>query len=79
MLGNAVLEVVQRYCYLGMEISKEGIGGDLQRKANEGKARKMMGMIINGGSREINKYEYGRCLWKGMGVPKFMYGTELIN
>ena len=79
VLGNAVLEVVQRYCYLGMEISKEGIGGDLQRKANEGKARKMMGMIINGGSREINKYEYGRCLWKGMGVPKFMYGTELTN
>ena len=36
-----------------MEISKEGIGGSGQRKINEGKARKMLGMIMSAGSREI--------------------------
>ena len=39
----------------------------------------MMGMIISAGSREINKYEHGRCLWKGMAVPHCLYGTEITN
>ena len=79
VLGNNVLEVVENYTYLGMEISKEGIGGSTQRKINESKARKIMGMIICAGSREINKYEHGRCLWKGMAVPHCLYGTEITN
>lgn len=73
------MEVVEKYTYLGIEVSKEGIGGNMQRKTNETKARKMVGMIMNGGSREINKYEYGRCLWKGMAVPHCMYGAEMTN
>ena len=32
VLGDNVLEVVNRYSYLGIEISKEGIGGSAQRK-----------------------------------------------
>ena len=32
VLGNNVLGVVENYNYLGIEISKEGIGGNTQRK-----------------------------------------------
>ena len=77
VLGDTVLEVVDKFMYLGMEVSKEGIGGERQRRLNEGKARRMSGMIINGGSRVVNKYDIGRSLWKGVGVPYCLYGTEI--
>lgn len=77
ILGNSILEVVDRYTYLGLEVSKEGIGGEKQMKINEGKARRMTGMIINAGVRSINKYEVGRSLWKGMAVPYCLYGSEI--
>ena len=77
VLGNAILEVVEKYSYLGIEVNKEGIGGEKQRKINEGKARRMTGMIINGGKRSINKFELGRSLWKGMAVPYYLYGSEI--
>ena len=38
VLGNSILEVVDRYTYLGLEVSKEGIGGERQMRINEGKA-----------------------------------------
>ena len=79
ILGNNVLEVVEKFNYLGMEINKDGIGGNGQRKTNEAKARKMAGMIMSGGSREVNKYEHGRCLWKGMAVPHCLYGSEITK
>ena len=36
-------------------------------------------MILNGGSRVINRYEVGRSLWKGMAVPHCLYGAEMIR
>ena len=78
-VGDYVLEVVEKYTYLGMQVSGEGIGGERQRAINEGKARRAAGMIQNGGSRIINKYEVGRSLWKGMGVPHCLYGAELTR
>ena len=41
VIGNNVLEVVDRYTYLGLEVSKEGVGGERQLKINEGKVRRM--------------------------------------
>ena len=46
-------------------------------RINEGKARKMTGMILNAGNRSVNKYEVGRSLWKGMAVPYCLYGSEI--
>lgn len=77
-LGNNILVVVEKYNYLGIEICKEGIRGSGQRKINESKARKMLGMIC-AGSREINKYEHGRCLWNGMAVPHCLRGSKITN
>ena len=57
----------------------KGIGGERQRKISECKARRGAGMILNGGSRVINKYEVGRSLWKGMAVPHCLYGAEIIR
>ena len=79
VLGDNVLEMVERYTYLGMVVSGEGIGGERQRKISEGKARRAAGMILNGGSRVINKYEVGRSLWKGMAVPHCLYGAEVTT
>ena len=79
ILGNNILEVVEKYTYLGMEVSKEGIGQERQRKINEGKASRMSGMIINGGNMAMNKYSIGRSLWKGMAVPYCLYGSEITN
>ena len=52
ILGNSILEVMDRCTYLGLEVSKEGIRGEKQMKITEGKARKMTGMIMNAGSRQ---------------------------
>ena len=79
VLGNIILEVVEKYTYLGIEVGKEGIGEEKQRKINEGKARRMAGMIINGGSRLVNKYEVGRSLWKGIALPYCLYGVEITT
>ena len=79
ILGNNILEVVDSYTYLGLEVNKEGIGGEKQRRINEGKARRMTGMIINGGMRSINKYNLGRSLWKGMAVSNCLYGSEITH
>lgn len=49
--GNTILEVVDKYVYLDMEISKEGVSGEKWRKANEKKTRKVSGMIQNGEAR----------------------------
>ena len=57
VLGDYVLEVVEKYTYLGMQVSGEGIGGDRQRAINEGKARRAAGMRKNEECRLINKYE----------------------
>ena len=46
-------------------------------KINEGKARKMTGMIMNAGSRTDNKYEVGRSLGKEMAVPYSLYRCEI--
>ena len=35
--------------------------------------------MINGGMRSINKYNLGRCLWKGMAVPYCLYGSEITH
>ena len=77
VLGNSILEVVNEYVYLGMEVNKEGIGGEKQRKTIEGKTRRMSGMIINGGKRVVNKCEVSRSLWKGVAVPHCLYGSEV--
>ena len=79
VLGNNILEVVEKYTYLGIEVGQEGIGEEKQRKINEGKARRMAGMIINGGSRLVNKYEVGRSLWKGIALPYCLYGVEITT
>ena len=41
------------------------------------KARRMTGMIINGGMRTLNTYEVGRKLWNGMTVPQCLNGSEI--
>ncbi len=70
---NYVLKVVEQYEILGLEVSKEGLGGDRQRKITEGKVRKMSGMVINGGAGVVNKFEVGRSLWKGVAVLYCLY------
>lgn len=37
----------------------------------------MSGMVMNGSSRVVNKYEVGRSLWKGGGVPSCRYESEV--
>ena len=61
--------MVDNYICLGLEVNNDGIGGEKQRRINSGKARRMIGMIMNGGIGSINKYEVGRSLWKDMAVP----------
>ena len=39
----------------------------------------MSGIVINGGSRVVNKYEVGRSLWKGVAVPYCLYGSEVTH
>lgn len=53
------------YTYLGLEISKEGIGVDKQRKVNEREARRMSCVVINAGGSSIKKYKVGRNHWNG--------------
>ena len=50
------MEVVDRYTYLGLEVSKER-GGERQLKINYGKVRKITDMIVNAGSRTVSTYE----------------------
>ena len=75
ILRNSVLEVVDRYTYLGQEVSREGIVSEKQMKMNEGKAK--TGMIMNVKSRTVNKYEVSRSLWKGMAVSYCLYESEI--
>ena len=46
VLGNNILEVTNSYTYLGLKVNKDGIGGEKQRRINEGKARRMTGMLV---------------------------------
>lgn len=62
VLGSTVMEVFDKYVYLRLEIGKEGVGGEKQKKPNEGKARKMVGMILNEGSMVINEFEVSKSL-----------------
>ena len=39
----------------------------------------MAGMIMKAGSRAINKYEVGRSMWKGIGVPYCLYVSEITE
>lgn len=77
VLGNDIIEVIESYSYQGR--GEQSGQRRIYAKTNEAKARKMMGMVINGKSREINKYEYGRCLWKGMAVPHCFYRSEITH
>ena len=77
--GNNILEVVDNYTCLGLEVNNDGIGEEKQRRINDGKVRRMTGMIMNGGIRSINKYEVGRSLWKGVTVPHCLYGSEITT
>ena len=63
VLGKKILEVVDSYTYLVLEVDKEGKGGENQKRINEGKAKRMIGMIINRGIKTINNFEVGRSLW----------------
>ena len=65
--------------YLVFASNKGGIGGNTQRIPNETKRRKMMGMIMSAGSREINKYHHGTILWKSMVAPHCLYDSEIIQ
>ena len=79
ILGNHILEVVNTFTYLGLEISQDLGGGEKQRKTSEEKARKMTGIMINSGLRSVNRYEVGRSLWKAMAVPYCLYGSEITH
>lgn len=54
----------------------EGIVGK-KRRLNEGKPRKMTGMIVNGGNRQINENEVEISPLEGVAVPYCQYGTEI--
>lgn len=54
MLENSILEMMEKYTYLGIEVSREGIRIYIQRKTSETKARKMMGMMVKRASRRVN-------------------------
>ncbi|CAF2076495.1 unnamed protein product, partial [Rotaria magnacalcarata] len=79
VLGDDILEIVNKYKYLGVEIRK----GDGKLKGmirnNESKAGKVAGLIRNTTWRCSNKYEVGRVLWKGVGVPRCLYGAEVLG
>ncbi|XP_045104422.1 uncharacterized protein LOC123499955 [Portunus trituberculatus] len=62
VMRNYIPEVVEKYTYIGLEISNEGIRRERQKKINEGKERRAAGMIFNGENRVINKYEVGKSL-----------------
>lgn len=66
------------YAYQGSEVNKEGIG-EKQRKVKEGKARGMSWVIINGGNNVVNKYDECRSMWKGVGVPYCLCGSEITQ
>ena len=45
VLGSYILEVIDSYTYLGLEVNKEGIREEKQRSMNKGKARMMTGSV----------------------------------
>lgn len=46
---------------------------------SKGKARKVAGIIMNSGSRAINKFEVGSNLRKVVAVSYCLYGLEVTN
>lgn len=71
--ANNMQKEGERFEYPEMVQKKE-----LQRKINEDKSRKVMGMIIKRRRREMDKYEHGRCLWK-MAVYYCLNGAEITH
>lgn len=79
MLGDVELEEVNEYKYLGMNF---GTGRDIFEKHKRQKElgmRRMLGMLKAMGSSMANPFRMVRELWKGVSVPRSLYGYEICR
>ena len=75
-LNGQQLQRVNKYKYLGLEITNEGIDNIAEKRIIKGE--KWWGRISNISKFRSNKYEITRGLWKGVAIPSLLYGIEII-
>jgi hypothetical protein len=79
ILGDSILEVVKQYKYLGITI---GCGKDIFEKHKREKELgmlRMYGMLRAMKGQVANVYRIIRELWKGVAVPRSLYGYEVCT
>ena len=78
-IGNNVLEVVSEYKYLGMTICNKSDIFEKHKREKELGMLRMIGMLNVVAAKCGNKYKIIRELWKGVGVPRSLYGYEVCK
>ena len=79
VLGNEVLEVVEEYKYLGVTLSSKGDLFGRHKRGKELGMLRMLGMLKNVMTKHAGGYLIVRELWKGVGVPRSLYGYEVCK
>ena len=76
-MNKEELNITNTYTYLGLEIKNNGFIDITENKiaTAEGWVGQMGGIM----SSRKNKYEVSREIWKGVAVPKIMFGLEALN
>ena len=76
-LAGNILQLSEKYKYLGVNITKQGA---VTIKADKiYKARQYLGRIASMAKFRTSKYEIVRGLWKTVGVPALMYAAGVIS
>lgn len=80
ILENNVLEVVNEYKYLGFTVcnNQEDIFEKHKREKELGMLQ-MMGMIRSIAKKHVNMYKIVRELWKGIAIPRALYGYDICR
>ena len=73
------MEHVNQFVYLGIKINQGMKWYREQIKDMVKKAERMVNMLYSVMGRSCNRLLIGKTYWKGMALPNFMYGQEVIT
>ena len=72
------IEVVENFKYLGVEIINKRKLFKFQTKKSLDKAQKMSNLLYMTLGNSCNRLLIGKTFWKGLAIPRFMYGQDVI-
>lgn len=73
------IQVVEEICYLGVTIATKRKSLEKHKQQNLDKAKNPVNITYSILGTNCNRAPIGKTFWKGLAMPSFLYGPEILD